>query len=98
MGVIYKGWKNKNRTTDRACKCGTWKNHWINYSGKDWPTTCSVEGCTNKPTLGAHVYNSEVSGEKIIPACNSCNQLEKPFNIKIGTQFVSANKNETCEK
>ena len=52
----------------------------------------------NKPTLGAHVYNSEVSGEKIIPACNSCNQWEKPFNIKIDTQFVSANKNETCEQ
>ena len=71
--VTNKGWKNKKGTGNRTCKCRTWKDHWINYSGKSWPTTCSVEGCTNKATLGAHIYNSKVNGERIVPACDSCN-------------------------
>ena len=28
------GWKNKVGTAERACKCGSWKNHWIKFSGK----------------------------------------------------------------
>ena len=27
--MVYSGWKNKVGTADRACKCGSWKNHWI---------------------------------------------------------------------
>lgn len=93
-----KNWKNKNGTAERTCSCGTWKQHWINYSGKSWPAICSVSGCTNKPTLGAHVINSEVLGEKIVPMCDSCNKLTGCFDLKDKTPLVSANKSETCEK
>lgn len=63
--MIYSGWKNKVGTADRACKCGSWKNHWIKFSGKEWPAKCSVVGCNNSATVGAHVYNKNVSGEKL---------------------------------
>lgn len=96
--VTCENWKNKNGTADRACSCGTWKQHWINFSRKSWPDVCSVYGCTNKPTLGAHVINSEVSGEQIVPMCGSCNKLTKYFDLKDKTTLVSANKSETCEK
>ena len=96
--LTTENWRNKNGTKDRNCKCGSWKQHWINYSGKSWPTFCSVKGCANFATLGAHVYNPDVSGEKIIPMCESCNKLSGAFSLKAVTVFVSANKSETCER
>ena len=93
-----KNWKNKKGTGERACACGSWKNHWINFAKKSWPEECSVDGCTNAPTLGAHIINSKVSGEKIVPMCDSCNKIESEFDLKVGITLVSANKKETCEK
>ena len=93
-----KDWKNKNGTGDRTCSCGSWKQHWINYSGRSWPDECSVSRCANKPTLGAHVINSKVPGEKIVPMCDSCNKKTEYFDLKNNTILVNANKSETCEK
>lgn len=97
MSITVKGWKNKSGTGERSCRCGSWKQHWINYSKKEWPDTCTINGCHNKATLGAHVYNSKVEGEYIIPACDSCNKLSCEFNLKTDTILVSANKSKTCE-
>lgn len=91
-------WKNKNGTAIRACSCGTWKQHWLNFSEEEWPDSCSVSGCTNKPTLGAHVINSKVSGERIVPMCDSCNRRTDYFDLKGNVTLVSANKSNTCEK
>ena len=99
MGYVTNtGWKNKKGTSVRSCNCGTWKQHWINYSEKTWPEICSVEGCTNKATLGAHIYNSKVTSEKIVPACDSCNKRDEAFDLKSGVTLVPANKQKTCEK
>ncbi len=98
MGITCHGWKNKVGTQNRECKCGSWKQHWINNSGERWPEKCSISGCSNAATLGAHVYNPNVSGEKIIPACDSCNKKTGEFSLKAGVTLVSANKKETCEK
>lgn len=96
--VTNKNWKNKSGTGNRTCSCGTWKQHWLNFSGRSWPDSCSVMGCANEPTLGAHVINNEVSGEKIVPMCTSCNKLTGYFDLKGGVQLVNANKSETCQK
>lgn len=98
MGLTASGWKNKNGTSNRSCKCGSWKQHWINNSDESWPTECSILGCNNSPTLGAHVINSNVSGEYIIPACDSCNKLSSEFDLKGGITLISANKQKTCEQ
>ncbi len=97
MGLPAEGWKNKGGTGSRSCKCGTWKQHWINVSGESWPEKCSVEGCTNVATLGAHIYNSDVSGERIIPACDSCNKLGGEFTLKGGVTLITANKTASCQ-
>ena len=55
-----KRWKNKKGTGDRKCKCGSWKQHWKNFSGQTWPNTCTVSGCLNIATDGLHVFSSEV--------------------------------------
>lgn len=98
MGITCNGWKNKNGTANRSCSCGTWRQHWINFSGENWPIFCSVSGCYNAATLGAHVINSAVSGEKIIPMCESCNKLTKEFSLKDKIILVSANVSDTCGK
>lgn len=98
MSFPIEGWKNKNGTSERTCKCGSWENHWKNFSKRDWPYYCSKEGCINRATLGAHVINSKVNGEYIVPLCYSCNQLEDEFALEGGTVLVPANKSETCEK
>ena len=84
MSITAMGWKNKKGTSNRSCKCGSWKQHWINNSGKAWPDKCSISGCDNKATLGAHIFNinCNVSGEYIVPACDSCNKLDGEFNLK----------------
>ena len=92
------GWKNKGGTSVRECKCGSWKQHWLNYSSKSWPSTCSVKGCSATPTLGAHVYNPSVTGEKIIPMCGACNKKTDSFDFMADTTLVSANKLETYDK
>lgn len=93
-------WKNKSGTGNRSCKCGSWKQHWINYSRKGWPDVCSVVGCNNAATLGAHVFCTDrnVSGEFIIPACDSCNKSNREFNLKDDVTLAPANKQETCER
>lgn len=96
--ITATGWKNKKGTGERSCKCGSWKQHWINGSGELWPENCSVSGCNNAATLGAHIINSDVSGEYIIPACDSCNRLSSEFNLKGSITLVSANKQKTCEQ
>lgn len=91
-------WKNKKGTGERFCSCGSWKNHWMNFSNEPWPNECSVFGCTNKPTLGAHVFRTDNSKEMIVPMCAACNKKEDEFLLKNCAKCVSANKSETCEK
>lgn len=94
MGTITAtGWKNKRGTALRSCKCGAWWQHWVNKSGESWPAQCSVAGCSSAPTLGAHVTNPDVAGEKIVPMCGSCNGADGSFDLKGGITLVSA----TCE-
>ena len=98
MSIPATGWKNKVGTADRNCKCGTWKQHWVTFSNKSWTASCSVHGCSSVPTLGAHVINANVTGERIVPMCDSCNKLVGTFTLKGSITLPSANKAETCEK
>lgn len=94
--VSTNNWKNKASTSDRICKCGSWQEHWINFSKNSWPRECSISNCKNKATLGAHVINSSIKGERIIPTCASCNKLSGEFRLKNGEILVLANHSETC--
>jgi hypothetical protein len=98
MNITATGWKNKGGTGGRSCGCGTWAQHWINGSGKSWPAECSVLYCSSQATLGAHVINPSVTGEKIVPACGSCNRAKGTFDLKGGITLVSADQAETCDR
>jgi hypothetical protein len=97
--MIKSGWKNKGGTSELPqCGCGTWKQHWINVSGKKWPTKCAVDGCTNSAEVGAHICNPEVQGVQIAPFCKECNAQETSFefSLKDNVELVSANRAKTC--
>lgn len=100
MSLPTYGWKNKVGTAGRSCKCGSWKQHWINGSGKEWPIFCCVAGCMGIAEVGAHIYNTstEVHGEYIVPACKRCNARTDEFSLDAGTTLISANKQKTCEQ
>lgn len=97
MSVTTSGWANKGGTGKRSCNCGSWKQHWLNDSKQQWPKKCFVTGCSAAPVLGAHIYNSGVSGEYIAPFCDSCNKLSNKFSLKNEVTIVSANKQKTCQ-
>ena len=79
---IYKEWSNMRNTSERTCSCGSWKDHWKNYSGHRWPATCSVEGCFAEPVLGAHVKRDNDASGYIVPMCDSCNKKSEHFALK----------------
>lgn len=98
MDVTAAGWSNKQGTAVRSCSCGTWKAHWLKFSGRVWPSYCSVAGCVNAATVGGHIINPVVTGERIVPLCDSCNKRVGVFSLDNGTMLVPANKAETCER
>ena len=92
--------KNLNGTADNNCICGSWINHWVNFSNQQL-ANCSVISCTNNASVGGHVKkdNSIVSEWFIIPICQSCN-MKKGTALEIynDLNLVSANRSQTCDK
>jgi hypothetical protein len=97
MIVPLDGWKNKNGTSRRSCTCGSWKDHWHRSTLISGDLECSVAGCGNRATLGAHIIHKVVLGEWIILACTSCNGMTTNFSLKQETLLVSANRELSCE-
>jgi len=91
--------KNINGTTQNKCNCGSWLQHWRNFSGQT-ATICRVKGCMRTDILGAHVQKDVNYDNKwyIVPFCHLHNSTSGSVELTAGTNLVSANKSETCEK
>lgn len=96
MSITANGWSNVPGTGEDSCPCGAWTDHWVKHSGKSWPTSCSVKGCTNPATLGAHIQNPHVVGLRIVPMCGSCNGLDESFDLAGGVTLVHAKALHSC--
>jgi len=91
--------KNINGTSDNICKCGSWLNHWKNFSDQSLPSYCPVVGCLQRPEVGAHVQkdSSTDSSWYIIPLCRTHNgETGKSLNVSDSIKLVSANVRITC--
>lgn len=95
MSLPCNGWKNKNGTSERSCKCGSWKAHWENNSSNPWPSSCCVSDCDGIAEVGAHVINPNCRGEWIVPLCKGYNNRTDTFALKATSTLVSANKELT---
>ena len=90
--------KNINGTSQNKCKCGSWLQHWRNFSNQT-ATECRIKGCSRNDLIGAHVQKN-VSYDNswyIVPFCHLHNSSTIPVELVAGTNLVSANKSETCE-
>ena len=93
--------KNINGTSDKACTCGSWLDHWKNFSGQSVPIYCPEVECPRKPEVGAHVQkdNGIDSRWYIVPLCETHNALTgKSLNISENIKLASANVSLTCGK
>jgi len=97
MSFPAENWIPVRETKNIFCKYESMKNHWIKVSGKEWPDKCSVSGCKNPATIGAHLVNKELKAEIITPLCDACYQVNKELNLKSGTKLVKAALCNSCK-
>jgi hypothetical protein len=92
---------NINGTSDKTCKCGSWLDHWKNFSDQALPSHCPVKSCIQRPQVGAHVQKDNPSDRSwyIIPLCTKHNgETGKSLVVSDYINLVSANVNSTCGK
>lgn len=91
---------NVNGTSQHACSCGSWLDHWKKFSRQS-VTYCAVNTCVGKDLVGAHVQKDDSADQSwyILPLCTKHNS-EKAKSLEVGIvyQLVSANIAETCGK
>ncbi len=91
---------NIEGTSGKDCKCcGTWLKHWSNGSGLTLPIHCSVENCSNKCEVGAHVQKVDPTDRStyIVPLCKRHNS-ETEKSLEVGsTRLVSDKESDNCE-
>lgn len=90
---------NINGTSDNTCNCGSWLNHWKNFSRQSIPKYCPEESCVQKPGVGAHVQRDDSSDARwyIVPLCKTHNgETGKSLTISDSVTLVSANVSDTC--
>lgn len=89
---------NIEGTSDNACKCGSWLEHWKKFSRQAIPATCPVENCSRAPTVGAHVQKDSSTDKSwyIVPLCDRHNAKIRSLTVRDGIALVSANVSQTC--
>lgn len=90
--------RNVNGTSDLSCSCGSWLNHWKNYSRQSVPSYCSERNCIKKPEVGAHVQKDSIIDKTwyIVPLCNEHNLKASALDIGDYVALVAANTSSTC--
>ena len=90
---------NINSTESQECTCGTWLNHWRNFSRQPLPTICPELRCLEKPTVGARVQINNASDDKwyIVPLCKKhAAKTGATLDISDLVHLVPVDENETC--
>jgi len=91
---------NINGTSDNTCRCGSWLEHWKNFSKQSLPDYCPEKNCLKKPEVGAHVQKEGYDNSwYIIPLCKTHNsETGKSLEVSDSIKLVPANVSETCGK
>lgn len=92
--------RNINGTTNNKCKCGSWLEHWKNFSNQKLPGFCPEINCIEKDLVGAHVQKESKTDNNwyIVPLCAKHNAKRgETIEITDTVALVSANTQETCK-
>lgn len=87
--------RNLRSTSHRACTCGTWMDHWYNDTGSS-RSTCSVLGCSNEASVGAHVLDMDGRAgweEWIVPMCHSHNHHSNDEEMWLDSRIILVSAN-----
>ena len=89
--------KNINGTSDAACTCGSWMQHWEKFSGQK-TSFCLGVGCLEKDLVGAHVQKADACDDNwyICPLCIFHNEGAKELEVSNAFKLIPANKAATC--
>jgi len=91
--------RNINGTSQLDCECGSWLEHWKNFSGQALRAYCPVVDCYGKPEVGAHVQKEASSDNRwfIVPLCKPHNgKTGETLTVSDSIALVPANVSETC--
>ena len=91
--------KNINGTGESKCRCGSWLEHWANFSGQPVPKYCPEEKCIARPEVGAHVQKDDSFDNNwyIVPLCKVHNaEVGRSLTIADSVHLVPANVSQTC--
>jgi len=91
--------KNVNGTLQKQCKCGSWLQHWKNYSGRA-AKVCQAKSCIETDLVGTHVQKDTDNDDSwyIIPLCHSHSRALSPVELVMGAMLVPTNVDLTCGK
>ena len=75
----------------------SWKEFWIQKSGKHWPNECRIAWCTTAATDGTHVKVKGKQGYYIVPTCHHCNtgRLDQWLRVNAGAIAVRVSPDDT---
>ncbi len=92
---------NINGTAGGPCACGSWLEHWKNFSRQNLLAFCPEERCVAKPELGTLVQKDDSTDTNwyVIPLCKRHHGM-KGKSIAVGDyiSLVPADVDQTCGK
>jgi hypothetical protein len=91
---------NVNGASESICRCGSWLDHWKNFSGQAVPTYCPESSCLNQDLLGAHVKRADARDDNwyIMPLCAEHGKATGTLVVNDAFELVPADVAETCGK
>ena len=102
LSLLYLDMRVKNIRGTNIChprgrKRRTWKQFWLHYSDREWPSTCRVSYCTKTAKGGGHVRKEKNCGVFIVPMCEQHNNAENEdwLSVKKGTTAVRVDEGDT---
>lgn len=89
--------RNIEGTSENVCKCGSWLDHWKNFSRQSLSAYCAERSCTKMPEVGAHVQKDTSDNSwYIVPLCKDHNRKTASLEIVDSVALVPANVSITC--
>lgn len=94
--------KNLNGINRPPCKCGSWLDHWKNFSHHELPAYCPENKCAERPEVGVLCQRDDLPlpGDEadarwyVIPLCRKHSVSTEPLDVYV--TLVSADIARTC--
>jgi hypothetical protein len=91
---------NINGTRQCSCKCGSWLQHWQNFSVLPLPLHCPGLLCRERAEIAAFVQLPDLKDPNwyIVPLCKLHSRSKLAVEISSFTPLVCADEDRTCDE